>query len=553
MKTAKRAIRVNSIQLRFAFLLVGVVICDLGLSSCVRFSKMGELDNRIRINKQENVEVQKLTGSVNTSSNEMAPFIYSNGKTLYFSRMTGFMKLDILRADINQGQGSNVKKMDSPMNQEDLNLMGSITPDGEAMVFAKSHKMSIVADAGEKKGDTLVNLNQGIILAKKTANGWELIEALDPFSTYKGDGGVSFVTYQDPYLTPDKKKLYFSCNPQGIGFGQWDIWLMEKDANNKWGVPKNLGEIINTPADESAPFLSPNGRTLYFASNGHPGIGKNDIFRSTLVNNEWTTPELLGMPISSSGQDGRLSIAGDGKTAYFFSDREGNGDIYMTTLPKIQLGKPQNTSQQPIVSLILSGTVKDALTLKALESAIIIRESGNLADSTALKSDKKNGAYEVSISSGKNYSLWAHKKGYLFSSSVINTHNKLTTDRIINDILLMPIAKGSKLILNNLLFDFDSDEIRPESDIDLQKVLELIKENPKYKFEIVGHTDNVGTRDYNTLLSQKRAEAVKKRLVNAGINAEILICSGKGSSQPIASNDTEKGRELNRRVELIIR
>lgn len=516
------------------------LISLLTLSSCITVGKFGEPKGRKIISKQSDVSIERLPDEINTSTLESNAWVDDKEKNIYFSRMTGFLEASIFKSENKNGRWLTPIRMGNPPNSEDQCWMGNVSNDGETMVFARNHKIGVGVDGAAKK-DNIVNLNQGIFIAKKKGSAWEIVEALDPFVNSQGDGGILFVSYMNPFLTNDGKRLYFACNPLGIGSGQLDLFYMEKEGNS-WSKPINLGNVINSPGDEISPFLTDDGKTLFFSSNGHPGIGDYDIYRSYLVNGNWTEPELLGSPINSKERDYGFIVLSDNKTAYFGSARSGGGDIYKTVVPRKQVdGK--NIPQ-------FIAIVTDAKTGKPINANVIIKEVGNEDNSINGETDK-NGRFTSQIEKGKKYKVWVSKDAYAFQSLNINTDN-LNSD-LNKEIKLVPIEKGSRLILNNIVFDFDSDKLRPESEEELDKAVKLLQENQGFNIEVQGHTDNVGNEDYNQKLSKRRAESVLNYLVKKGINKKRLTSKGYGASQPVADNSTEEGRQLNRRVELIFK
>lgn len=527
-------------DMNFKSYLFITLLSIVALSSCITVGKFGEPKGRKIISKQSDVSIERLPDEINTSTLESNAWVDDKEKNIYFSRMTGFLEASIFKSENKNGRWLTPIRMGNPPNSEDQCWMGNISNDGERMVFARNHKFG-AGVAGAEKKDNLVNLNQGIFIAKKKGTNWEIEEALDPFVNSQGDGGLLFVSYMNPFLTNDGKRLYFACNPQGIGSGQLDLFYMQKEGNS-WSKPINLGNIINSPGDEITPFLTDDGKTLFFASNGHPGIGDYDIYRSYLVNGNWTEPELLGSPINSNERDYGFIVLSDNKTAYFGSARSGGGDVYKTVVPRKQIdGK--NVPQ-------FIAIVTDAKTGKPINANVIIKEVGNEENSINGETDK-NGRFATQIEKGKKYKIWVSKDAYAFQSLNINTEN-LSFD-LNKEIKLVPIEKGSRLILNNIVFDFDSDKLRPESEEELDKAVKLLQENQGFNIEVQGHTDNVGNEDYNQKLSKRRAESVLNYLVKKGINKKRLTSKGYGASQPIADNSSEEGRQLNRRVELIFK
>ena len=359
----------------------------------------------------------------------------------------------------------------------------------------------------------------------------------------------------NPVMSPTGDMIYFTSNrPNGLG-GK-DIWCVQVYIDDygylKTYNPQPLGKPINTDKDEFAPFIHADNHTLYFSSDGHKGLGGQDIFRS--VRNDdgtWSTPENLGYPINTHGDESGFVINGLGNRAYFASDQlENNGkklDIYEIDLP---------INLQPRTRMVYSpGRVYDIKTGKPLQARVEIFEGATNARHFESISDAANGSFvaflpENSQLTTRNsqliFALSAQREGYLpYTMSITSPGDSILVG-------LTRIASGNSITLNNLYFDYDSDKILPNSYAEIQRLMLFLKQNKNIKIKIVGHTDNQGSNAYNLDLSRRRAEALMNALIQKGISADRLIAEGKGSTQPITTNDTEEGRAQNRRVEVII-
>ncbi|MBP7183934.1 MAG: PD40 domain-containing protein [Saprospiraceae bacterium] len=370
-----------------------------------------------------------------------------------------------------------------------------------------------------------------------------------------------------PSLNADGTVVYF-CAERGGGIGGKDIWVSTKDKSGKWSKPTNLGAEINTPYDEQSPFIHPDGRTLYFVSNGHPGMGDFDLYMSKKVNNKWTKPQNLGYPINTIYRENSITIALDGKTAYIDSDRADllkleslnknknnekiNLDIYTFELAP-------NIAATP--STYIKAIITDAKTGYPVGDAKV--EIENLIDNqlaTSITSDDL-GTFLACISMGINYGISIEKKGYLIYSQNIDLSevHQITSPYIIN-IQLVPIEPASNttaastkpIRLENIFFATGSAELLKSSFIELNKLKDMLIENPSVRIQINGHTDNVGSDQSNLELSNNRAKAVYDFLISGGIPSHRLKYSGFGSTKPIAENATAEGRQLNRRTEFQI-
>ncbi len=352
---------------------------------------------------------------------------------------------------------------------------------------------------------------------------------------------------KQPSISPDDRILYFSSDRPG-GEGGMDIWIALKNADGSWSEPVNAGKAINTKNDEQSPFLHPDGKTLYFSSDGHNGLGGADILYSRMdINGNWSPPQNIGYPVNTNKTEFGLIVNPEGNKAYFASDRaEGRGGLDIYEFDLYENARPSEVSY-------MKGRVYDAKTYKGLEASFQLYDlnSGKLV--IDMKSSPYKGDFLVPLPSDRNYALNVNKEGYLFYSenfSFAGTHEK--SDPYLKNIPLKPVGPGAKIVLHNIFFPFNQSEIEDESVIELEKLVLFLNQNPQVKVEISGHTDSIGSEEYNRILSQRRAEAVVLFLIHQGISAERLISKGYGSTEPVAENDTETGRALNRRTEMQI-
>jgi outer membrane protein OmpA-like peptidoglycan-associated protein/tetratricopeptide (TPR) repeat protein len=344
-------------------------------------------------------------------------------------------------------------------------------------------------------------------------------------------------------LGDDGNILYFVSDRIG-GKGGKDIYVSKKE-NGKWSKPQNLGDVINTLFDEESPYITPDGKTLYFSSNGHETMGGFDIFKSTYDpnTNTWSKPENLGYPINSSDHDIYLQWSLDGKTGYFTSirpDTKGEKDIYKIT------GASEFNRYT-----VLKGKIMDSENRNPLRAEIILTDL-NTGKVNKFFSDSLTGRYLITVSGGARYDMdVAAIEHYIFEDSILIPDAEGVAE-IRKDILLKPFKLNEHVILKNIFFDYNSSELRPESERELNALYTLMAYNPTLKLEIGGHTDSIANDDYNLKLSEERANAVVNYLVNRGISPDRLKAVGYGETQPIASNATPEGRQLNRRTEFVI-
>ncbi|WPP51340.1 OmpA family protein [Catalinimonas niigatensis] len=350
-----------------------------------------------------------------------------------------------------------------------------------------------------------------------------------------------------PSLSADGNTLYFVSDRKG-GQGRRDIYVTYRNEQGEWCSAENLGKDINTPRDEVSPFIHVNGQTLYFASEGLPGFGKFDLYVSEKNGQSWTKPKNLGYPINTKEDQASLFITADGKDAYY-SHEQRQGDHYASSIIYTFV-IPQEIRVTNRSSYV-EGTVYDAVTKKPLGAKVELMDLNQQKKISDVNSDPKNGDYLMVLTEGSEYALYIDREGYLFQSLTFNYSEKSlqsVAKPLHIDVYLQPITKGTETVLNNIFFDVDKYEIKEISQPELNKVASFLRDNPEIRITINGHTDNQGSAEYNLELSSKRAKAVYDYLVQAGIDQERLQSRGYGQSKPVTSNDTEEGRQKNRRI-----
>jgi outer membrane protein OmpA-like peptidoglycan-associated protein len=307
--------------------------------------------------------------------------------------------------------------------------------------------------------------------------------------------------------------------------------------------------MFNTEFDEDAPFMHPDGKTLYYSSKGNGSMGGYDVFKVTRLSatgNVWSKPTNIGAPINTALDDVYFSLSADGKVGLYASDQEGGygkQDLYSIRFPV-------NTSAPELT--LLKGTVLDATTGKAIEAQITVADNTTKEIVATHHSNSATGEFLIALPSGKNYAVTIEKEGKLFYSENVQLNNGDGFKELTQKVSLQSAKAGSKIVLNNIFFDSGSDVLRTDSYIELQKLIKTLTDNPSLKIEISGHTDNIGNEESNLLLSEKRALAVKNYLTQNGISTSRIVAKGYGSSIPIESNQTETGRQKNRRTEMKI-
>ncbi|MGB3545649.1 MAG: OmpA family protein [Saprospiraceae bacterium] len=358
--------------------------------------------------------------------------------------------------------------------------------------------------------------------------------------------------YRDtqPCLSADGQLLFFASDRPG-GQGGMDLWATANLPDGTWSKPINLGDVLNTNRDDRMPFFHPDGKTLYFNSTGHAGLGGEDIYYSKLdSNSRWQPPVNLGYPVNTPTDDANLYISLDGKTAYFTSSRiaasqQRSFDLYQMELPP---------AARPDPVTFVRAVVVDAVTGKPLPALAEVRRPGR----TQQRRAGADGTFLVTLPAGAAYSLAVEHPGYLFYSDRFELTDAAGIDKPYElRIELQPIGgdelpdKETPIVLRNVLFATASAELLPASRPELERLVKLLTDNPGLVIRIDGHTDNVGSDADNLKLSKNRAAAVRGFLEKAGIAATRLSSEGYGESRPVADNATAEGRRLNRRTEFV--
>ena len=348
-----------------------------------------------------------------------------------------------------------------------------------------------------------------------------------------------------PSVSADDRMLFFASNRPG-GTGGKDIWYSMLNEKNKWSAPVNMGNTINTEGDEMSPFIHFDGKTLYFASDGRPGMGGFDLYFTRMNDDStWAEPKNLGYPINTYNDETGLIIEAGGQKAYFSSRRDDvNGkDIFYFILDE---------SIQPDPVSYLKGKAFDKETGKMLK--VNYELVNNSLGRTSVKSTSDNeGNFLVCLPSGYNYGLNVSKPGYLFySENFVFEGEHSASEPYIKTIVLSPVRIGEKIQLANVFYDTDMWDLEKESLAELNNLIGLLKANSDIIIEIGGYTDSTGSDEHNMMLSEKRALSVVNFLIDKGIEADRLEHKGYGNQSPLGDNITSEGRKINRRTEVKI-
>lgn len=504
------------------------------------------------------VFIDNLGGTINSKYPEYHPLITADeSKIIYTTRTTATKKKidikdgetyeDIFVSNNTNGTWGTPQDLGAPLDVKLHDATAGLSPDGQTLYIYRT------------------NGNGDIYQTKLLNNAWTKPQKMN--DKINSVGKESCIT-----VSADGKVFYFISNRPG-GYGMGDIYKITIDPNGNWTSPQNLGPTINTQYDELGVYLQPDGSALYFSSTGHNTMGGYDIFKTDYDNGQWSVPQNLGYPVNTPGDDVYFSMPADKKHAYYSSDRaggEGDMDIYTITFlgpekPVIASSAPSalsGTSTIPDVMTgaalaetnkdLLRGIVIDSETRKPLLAYIQLVDNKRNKVIANFTTDSATGNYIVSLASGINYGISVKANNYLFYSANIDLTDSSRYHEIVKNVALQPLEVGSHVALRNIFFDFNRSNLRKESAPELQKVIDLLKQYPTITIEIAGYTDNKGSNAYNTRLSGARAKSVVTYLIAHGISAKRLTSKGYGAANPIATNTTDEGRQLNRRTEFKI-
>jgi outer membrane protein OmpA-like peptidoglycan-associated protein/tetratricopeptide (TPR) repeat protein len=478
---------------------------------------------RANIDSGYKFEPHNLGDGINTAVSEYYPTLTIDGSKLIFTRRVNHFNEDFYESSSDQSKWNKAKSLPGDINTNLNEGAQNISQDGQWLIF------------------TGCNFPDGygscdLYISYLTTEGWSTPENL-------GSRVNTEFWESAPSLSPDKRDLYFASR-RPDGYGGSDIYVSHRLPNGKWSEPENMGPQVNTMGDESTPFIHADNQTLYFTSNGHIGYGGDDLFVSKRgAKNVWGTPRNLGYPINTIENEGSLVIAADGQTAYYSSDRSdsyGGLDLYTFQLRK---------DIRPMRTLWVKGKVYDRKTEKGLPSGVELIDLATQNIISKVQTDE-TGHYLITLPVGTDYAFNVNRRGYLFYSENFSLKEK-ESDSVYNiDIGLQPLEANATIVLRNIFFDVNQFSLKPESQVELDRIVQLMKDNPTLRIQINGHTDNVGKAADNLKLSENRAQEVVKYLTQKGVQAERLQFKGFGATQPVADNTTEENKAKNRRTEL---
>ncbi|UOQ55452.1 RICIN domain-containing protein [Hymenobacter cellulosivorans] len=490
--------------------------------------------------------VEPLT-ALNTPGNELQPVLAPDGKTLYFARtkFAGNTEGNTESGDIWVSQSTDGQTWAPPVRLDALNTRQN---NGVMSVVGADGGQLLVRGLYERDGSFR---DEGASLISRAASTKSKPDRPQPLTINNYYSAGAATTF---FMAADQKTLLLSLE-RGDSFGGNDLYVSRPKADGSWSEPQSLGGVLNSPGFEFAPWLAPDGKTLYFSSYGHAGYGSADIFVSTRLDetwSKWTEPRNLGPTLNGPGFDAYFMLSADGKQAYYAASRAPNGpaDLYRTaaSVPPLADTTRPAVAAAPTVArrALLTGKVLDAKTRTPVKAEVkAIRLDNDIAFNATVRTDG-TGSFQFSLPPG-SYRLAAASSGYLAGTDTVRMAASLT-----REIALVPAAVGAKLELPTLIFAQGKYTLLPASYAELNRLARTLTDNPTVTIRLEGHTDNQGRADLNQQLSEDRVKEVKRYLATRGIAESRITTVGFGGTKPRASNAKEETRKLNRRVEFTI-
>ncbi len=478
---------------------------------------------------------RRLPNTVNSVGSDFVDGFLPDGSAMYISRAdhpentppTDRRDLWISRRS-STGGWQQAKNMGRPINNGGQNFLVTAMPDGNTLYLQNTY-----SEDGSSAG-------QGMSVSTRDGDRWSLPRTVQIEDYYNLSASVV------SYVAPNGRVMIMSIQRRDTR-GELDMYVCFRNSDGSWSAPKNMGDVLNTVGSDMGPFIAADDRTLVFASNSHPGYGGYDLFVSRRLDDtwlSWSTPENLGPTINGDEHDLFLQFPVNGDSAYFSSSTSDmSSDIFSIPLPQGARARP---------TLVVKGRVIDSKTKAPVSAEVIYERLSDAYREGSARSNASTGEYSVAVSGGSVYGVRAAAEGYYpLSVSLDLKETSEYTERTL-DLLLVPIETDAVIRLNNVFFESGKWDLRTESYPELDRLVDFLRTNTGVRIALAGHTDNVGADASNLTLSQNRINSVEAYLVAKGIDKARLTAKGFGETRPIATNDTEEGRQQNRRVEFMI-
>ena len=473
--------------------------------------------------------------SINTLGDEYQPVISANNQTLYFcgnNRNDNIGMEDVFSSYAYDDSWSSASLQQTLSSSQKNDAIMAVSADGNTVISFQDGKLGTI---------------------KKTKNGWSQIKDL-PMSintgTWNGDAMISSdnstiifsSTREIGYNHSNYKEYHASANKYPL-----DLFAVQKNSSGVWGIPLNMGEVINTPFSERSPFLHPDMKTLYFSSDGHGGLGNYDVYKSTRQGEDcwdcWSEPINMGKEINTIDDDWGYKISTDGNNAYFAKKVKGEDhtDLYTLNIPYYL---------RPGYVATISGKI-EGLENQIIPAEIVWEDLETQTQIGRSQTNPETGEYFIVLPMGKIYGYYIDKDDFFPFSSSLDLREETVAIDVEKNVKIISfeemIDNQIPVPISNLFFSSGSSRLKRLSFAELDRLVDILKKTP-LRVEITGHTDNIGSEEINLDLSQKRADQVKKYLVKKGCNPERIETVGKGALEPISDNESNEGRQKNRRV-----
>lgn len=485
--------------------------------------------------------IEHLDEKINSPYSELNPILSPDGKVMYFSRknhpenMGGVNdKEDIWYSELgSDGKWTLAKNAGPMLNNAYPNFVNAVTtatPDGKAVLL-------ILGNQYKENG----KMSAGVSISNNISGQWTQPKPLTIEDDYNFNEKANY------FLTNSRKALVMSVEREDSQGGR-DLYVSFSKPDSTWTAPLNLGDVINTAGDEISPFVTTDDETLYFSSNGFSGYGAMDIYMSKRLDDTWTKwsePQNLGSEINSKLDDMFFNIPTSSEYAYYSrAVTPDNMDIFRVKMPFLK---------NPEIIVAVKGKLLDSKTGKPISAKIIYEKLPEGKEIGSTFSDPHTGEYQIKVPGGSLYGVHAEAKDHISTSRNLDLRNFKKSGTYQDDVKLDPIEvtrveENVQIVLNNIFFDFDKSVLKPESFPELNRIIDLMNERPSMTVEIAGHTDKIGTVQYNLGLSERRAKAVAKYLTGKGIAVDRISVVFFGKSRPIDPKNNAK----NRRVEFKI-
>jgi outer membrane protein OmpA-like peptidoglycan-associated protein len=503
---------------------IGISQSDMPIKATINVAK----------NLPAEIVKENLGTNVNSAYREIAPVISPDGKTLYYTRWKHPDNLgtaknqDVWFSEIQKdGKWGLAKPIGQPINNTEHNAICAISPDGKTILLNNIY----LRDG---------SMSKGVSMATKTPTGWGFPKSI-AVKNFKNKSD-----YAEYSFSPNGRVMIMTGQFSETQGGK-DIYVSFLQADDTWSEPRDLGKKINSADEESTPFIAADGKTLYFSTKGISGFGNNDIFLSRRLDDtwlNWSEPENLGSVINTPEWDGYFTISALSDFAYFSSQENslGEEDIFKLSVPE---------SIKPNAVVQVTGAVYNKVDNKPISARINVQSMTD-GDTVCVTYDPLTGDYKMMLPTKQIYTISATKKGFMAVSEPLDFTKENNFKEVKKNIYLLPIEAGQKMTLNSVFFEQSKSVIIDTSFPELDRIVRAMKENPTMEIMLEGHTDNQGDWNANLLLSKERVEEVQKYLASKGVNMKRIQVQGYGSTRPVASNNSEEKRKLNRRVEVTI-